>query len=80
MIRSYDVNAELRYLVEVKEEWQANVISLAFDGEFDCFADMRVTPGEIGENKEVIFCKRDDGKRINGAQVVAESVHGMIRN
>ena len=41
---------------------------------------MRVTSGEIGENKEVIFCKRDDGKRINGAQVVAESVHGMIRD
>jgi len=41
MIRSYDPKAELRYLVEVNEEWQGKVLGLAFDGEFDCFADMK---------------------------------------
>jgi len=40
MMRSADSNAELRYLVEVDEEWQARVIGMAFDGAFDKVADI----------------------------------------
>ena len=80
MVRSYDVNAELRYLVEVHEEWQAKVISLAFDGEFDCFADLKITTTEQGEQKEVVFCKRDEGRRVCDARKVGENVHSMIRD
>ena len=35
MMRSTDKNAELRYLVEVDEAWQARVLSMAYDGIFD---------------------------------------------
>jgi 3-dehydroquinate synthetase len=41
MAKSDDVNAELRYLVEVDEAWQQRVLSEAFDGEFDKVADLR---------------------------------------
>jgi len=40
MLRSEDANAELRYLVEVDEEWQANVLKRAWDCEFDNVADI----------------------------------------
>mmetsp|Transcript_61427 Transcript_61427/g.171729 ORF Transcript_61427/g.171729 Transcript_61427/m.171729 type:complete len:946 (+) Transcript_61427:96-2933(+) len=41
MLRSDDSNAELRYLVEVDEDWQRKVLCQAFDGHFDKVADMR---------------------------------------
>ena len=40
MLRSDDPNAEIRYLVEVDEEWQGQVLSLAFDSYFDKVADL----------------------------------------
>merc|ERR1712048_786613 len=40
MVRSDDLNAELRYLVEVDEDWQHDVLCKAFDGEFDKVADL----------------------------------------
>jgi len=40
MARSDDVNAELRYLVEVDEDWQCKVLYEAFAGEFDKVADL----------------------------------------
>jgi len=47
MLRSSDPNAEIRYLVEVDEEWQRDVLGKAFDGYFDKVADLR--------NGELIF-------------------------
>jgi len=41
MLRSSDANAEIRYLVEVDEEWQRQVLKKAFDGHFDNFVDIR---------------------------------------
>lgn len=41
MLRSDDPNAEVRYLVEVDEEWQKNVLEKAFDGYFDKVADLQ---------------------------------------
>jgi hypothetical protein len=40
MMRSTDKNAELRYLVEVDEDWQKRVLGMAFDGKFDKVADI----------------------------------------
>jgi len=40
MMRSTDKNAELRYLVEVDEDWQKRVLGMAFDGKFDKVADV----------------------------------------
>ena len=45
MLRSDDPNAEIRYLVEVDEEWQGNVLAQAFEGYFDKVADLQ--EGEI---------------------------------
>eukprot|EP00559_Dactyliosolen_fragilissimus_P001098 CAMPEP_0184861726 /NCGR_PEP_ID=MMETSP0580-20130426/6342_1 /TAXON_ID=1118495 /ORGANISM="Dactyliosolen fragilissimus" /LENGTH=856 /DNA_ID=CAMNT_0027359317 /DNA_START=32 /DNA_END=2602 /DNA_ORIENTATION=+ len=41
MLSSPDPNAEVRYLVEVDESWQRDVLSKAFNGEFDRVADIR---------------------------------------
>jgi len=41
MLGSDDPNAEVRYLVEVDEEWQKRVLLKAFEGEFDKVADLR---------------------------------------
>ncbi len=41
MLRSDDPAAEIRYLVEVDEEWQKAVLEKAFDGYFDRVADIR---------------------------------------
>jgi 3-dehydroquinate synthetase len=40
MLASPDPNAEVRYLVEVDEEWQRDVLAKAFDGTFDNVADL----------------------------------------
>jgi len=45
MLRSDDPNAEIRYLVQVDEDWQGAVLALAFDGYFDQIADLQ--NGEI---------------------------------
>jgi hypothetical protein len=41
MARSDDKSAELRYLVEVDEDWQQEVLFDAFEGEFDKVADVQ---------------------------------------
>jgi len=41
MVKSADTAAELRYLVTINEKLQSDVLSKAFDGEFDKFADIR---------------------------------------
>merc|ERR1712038_1511986 len=45
MLSSNDPNAEIRYLVEVDEAWQGDVLGKAFDGYFDKVADLE--KGEI---------------------------------
>uniref|UniRef100_A0A7S3VG49 3-dehydroquinate synthase N-terminal domain-containing protein n=1 Tax=Chaetoceros debilis TaxID=122233 RepID=A0A7S3VG49_9STRA len=45
MLSSPDPNAEIRYLVEVDEDWQGAVLAQAFDGYFDKVADLQ--NGEI---------------------------------
>jgi 3-dehydroquinate synthetase len=40
MLRSGDDSAELRYLVEVDEQWQYEVLCRAYDGDFDKVADL----------------------------------------
>jgi len=45
MLRSDDPNAEVRYLVEVDEDWQGDVLAKAFNGYFDKVADLQ--DGEI---------------------------------
>lgn len=45
MLRSDDPNAEVRYLVEVDEDWQGDVLAKAFNGHFDKVADLQ--DGEI---------------------------------
>jgi hypothetical protein len=45
MLRSDDPNAEMRYLVEVDEDWQGDVLAKAFNGYFDKVADLQ--DGEI---------------------------------
>jgi len=51
MMRSENANAELRYLVEVDEDWQRRVLGMAFDGYFDKVAD-------IDENGRLVFKDR----------------------
>ena len=51
MMRSANFNAELRYLVEVDEDWQKRVLGQAFDGYFDNVAD-------IDEYGKLIFKSR----------------------
>lgn len=55
MVKSTDAAAELRYLITINEKLQRNVLSKAFDGEFDKVADLR--DGELvfipyGERRE----------------------------
>ena len=60
MLSSPDPNAAMRYLVEVDEEWQRNVLAEAFDGNFDKVADLR--------NGELIFipsAKVEEGTKLN---------------
>lgn len=40
MLSSDDPNAKIRYLVQVDEDWQAEVLGKAFDGYFDKVADL----------------------------------------
>ena len=72
MLRSRDPNAELRYLVEVDEAWQAQVLDQAFECQFDCVADIK--DGTLGfETLEAGFKRHED------AQVVATKIHETIR-
>merc|ERR1711968_4303 len=41
MVKSADASAELRYLITINERLQKDVLSKAFDGEFDKVADIR---------------------------------------
>lgn len=60
MLRSDDPNAEIRYLVEVDEDWQRKVLAKAFDGEFDKVADLQngkiefVSSNAVRNNRNIL--------------------------
>ncbi|GMH75899.1 hypothetical protein TrST_g30 [Triparma strigata] len=67
MMRSTDKNAELRYLVEVEEEWQERVLGMAYDGAFDKVADLDtkgklvfVNRKELTKGKKSLTSSSDD--------------------
>jgi len=72
MLRSADPNAELRYLVEVDESWQAQVLDQAFEGFFDRVADVK--DGEL-----VFETLRNGFERQADAGTVASKIHQTIR-
>lgn len=41
MLKADDPNAEVRYLVEIDETWQGQVLTMAFNGDFDMVADLQ---------------------------------------
>jgi hypothetical protein len=66
MLRSDDENAELRYLVEVDEEWQSNVLKRAWDCEFDNIAD-------INDAGELDFVRSEGkGELVSSSEEVGE--------
>jgi 3-dehydroquinate synthetase len=73
MLKSDDPNAEVRYLVEVDEDWQKNVLAKAFDGYFDKVADL--------QNGEIQFLSSAPVTRNkNILQSRSKSVAGYIRS
>lgn len=70
MLGSNDPNAEVRYLVEVDEEWQKRVLLKAFEGEFDKVADLR--------QGDLTFVPCTSEKRIK-MKVSSKSVATFIR-
>lgn len=73
MLRSEDPNAEVRYLVEVDEEWQRKVLAQAFDGHFDKVADMK--------NGKLMFVKSTSSfaERVTSLESSSEQVADYIR-
>eukprot|EP00656_Telonema_subtile_P013409 TRINITY_DN16814_c0_g1_i1.p1 TRINITY_DN16814_c0_g1~~TRINITY_DN16814_c0_g1_i1.p1 ORF type:complete len:681 (+),score=172.11 TRINITY_DN16814_c0_g1_i1:469-2511(+) len=74
MMRSTDSNAELRYLVEVDEEWQARVLGMAYDGLFDKVADIDedgkmtfIPRSSIASTKNLTASSKDVGDFIHRA-------------
>jgi len=79
MMRSANFNAELRYLVEVDEDWQKSVLGQAFDGHFDNVAD-------IDENGRLVFKARRKKQVQKKLRLTAESgevgsyIHRAVSN
>ncbi len=72
MLSSDDPNAEIRYLVEVDEEWQGKVLAKAFDGYFDKVADL---------NKgEIKFVSSSEAQKKNGLKSTSKQVARHIRS
>merc|ERR1712048_356769 len=71
MAKSDDANAELRYLVEVDEDWQLKVLHEAFDGEFDKVADL--------QNGDLIFIPACSPCKSSISEV-AEMVYSKLAN
>jgi len=75
MLQSSDPNAEIRYLVEVDEEWQANVLGQAFDGYFDMVADL-----QGGEIKFLPTSQRKSARSIckSKSKTVAKHIRSVL--
>ncbi len=69
MLKSDDPNAEVRYLVEVDEDWQKNVLELAFDGYFDKVADLQ--DGKLHFRSSAPITKNRDLLRSSSSEVAA---------
>lgn len=67
MLRSEDPNAEVRYLVEVDEEWQRKVLEKAFDGYFDKVADLQ--DGKLQFNSSAPITKNRNLLRSSSKEV-----------
>jgi len=72
MLRSEDPNAELRYLVEVDEAWQREVLLMAFKGEFDQKADIRA--GELS------FVGQTEEREAPTSSCVAQHIWQCVRD
>ena len=72
MLGSGDPNAEIRYLVEVDEEWQGNVLAKAFDGYFDKVADL--------QQGEIKFLSSKQASRNNGLKSKSKDAAKHIRS
>jgi 3-dehydroquinate synthetase len=72
MLGSDDPNAEIRYLVEVDEEWQGNVLAKAFDGYFDKVADL--------QQGEIKFISSSQAQKKNALKSSSKQVARHIRN
>ncbi len=71
MLASKDPNAEIRYLVEVDEEWQGKVLGQAYDGFFDKVADL-----EDGEIKFLSSSRR--GNLTTRSRDIAKNLRGRL--
>jgi len=71
MLRSGDQSAELRYLVEVDEQWQHDVLCRAYDGYFDRIADL--------EGGKLKFVAPNVGTTANSHDVGAY-IHAELQN
>ena len=70
MLRSKDPAAELRYLVEVDEALQREMLTRAFEGEFDLVADLR--------GGELAFVPYAEGRMVTCSADVAAHIHASI--
>jgi hypothetical protein len=72
MMRSDDAAAELRYLVEVPEALQAEMLGRAWAGEFDLVADLE-TDGENRESKRLVFRQWSSAPRRRDSEYAEKS-------
>ena len=72
MLKSEDPNAAIRYLVEVDEEWQGNVLAKAFEGYFDNVADLN--------RGEIKFISSSEARKKNVLKSNSKQVARHIRN
>jgi hypothetical protein len=72
MLRSRDVNAELRYLVQVPETMQAEMLHRAWNGDFDLCADL--------QEGELVFVsyREDNASYASSSDKVASYIHNSI--
>ena len=70
MLASEDPNAEVRYLVEVDEEWQRSVLEKAFELEFDQVCDVR--------DNELVFVSSSTGITQTSSADVAKCIRSQL--
>ncbi len=71
MLRSRDTNAELRYLVQVPETMQEEMLRRAWNGDFDLCADL--------VDEELVFVPyREDNRYASSSDEVASYIHESI--
>lgn len=71
MLRSADTNAEIRYLVQVNEVWQREVLIKAFEGYFDNVADFR--------DQSIVFVPLSEVRNIYSLYTTGRTLSTYIR-